>query len=216
MEELAVVGGLALADAINPTSLGIGLYLLLHHNYVHKLLVFVAGLFVTYFLFGVALELGVARHFLELWGERHPATVAVSILIGGAMVVYGLLLGRRPKRRRKALQERSIVSLPSAFALGGLATLMDLPTAFPYLGAITVIGRLELTYTQVVLVLFVYNLVVILPLIVLLLVRVRTHRHSEAVVRRLQRKVFAWERLGLRILLIALGIVFMLDSLRLL
>lgn len=62
--------------------------------------------------------------------------------------------------------------------------------------------------------LFVYNLVVILPLIVLLLVRVRTHRHSEAVVRRLQRKVFAWERLGLRVLLVALGIIFILDSLR--
>lgn len=215
MEELAVVGGLALADAINPTSLGISLYLLLHHNYVHKLLAFVAGVFVTYFLFGVALELGIARHFLELWGGRHPATVGISVFIGGAMIIYGAAVGKRPKRRA-ALQEKSVVTLPSAFALGGLATLMDLPTAFPYLGAITIIGRLELTYAEVVLTLFIYNLVVILPLVMLLLVRVRTRRHSEAVVRRLQRKVFAWERLGLRILLITLGIVFILDSLRLL
>ncbi len=134
VSEFLVLGGLALADAINPTTLGISLYLLMHRHYLQQVLLFVCGVFVTYFFFGLVLELGFDKFLLGLWGEQHSALTALNLLIGTAIILYGFRLGKRPKKRRASLQKQSVVTVHSAFVLGGLATVMDLPTAFPYLG----------------------------------------------------------------------------------
>lgn len=214
MNELIVLAGLAFADAINPTTLGICLYLLLHHNYIHKVLVFSFGVLVTYFTFGLVLEIGFDRYLLNLWGEQHPAFIAINIFIGAAIVIYGFLLGRKPRKSRASLQQKSVVSLHSAFVLGCLATIVDLPTAFPYLGAISIIGALSSNFTEAMMILWAYNLIVILPLLGLLLIRIGLGDRSEAVIKKVRTAIFRWERPVLRATLIIIGFFFLLNALK--
>lgn len=214
MNEFVILGGLAFADAINPTTLGISLYLLTHHNYPHKVLVFTLGVFITYFTFGLVLEAGFDKYLTNLLGEQHPVFVTINFLIGATIILYGFVLGKKPRKRRKGLQQKSAVSVHSAFALGGLATVMDLPTAFPYLGAITIIGSLGNDLSEAATILLAYNLIVVLPILTLLMIRVFLHKRSEAVIKKIRIKIFKWERPLLRFTLVIMGTLFLLNAFR--
>ena len=86
--------GLALVDSLNPSAIGVTIYLTLSGaGYVRRVLSYLAGVFVTYLTIGVLLMLGVSTRGEQL-GRLLSTPVAYGIQLGLGAV---LALLRRPR-----------------------------------------------------------------------------------------------------------------------
>lgn len=210
----------ALIDSVNPCAFSVLLLTIAFLFSVGRLRtgvlkvggMYVLGLFVAYLLIGLgifqALHLFATPHFIAKIG-------ALLLIALGIVNILGDLFPRFPIRFRipEAFHHRMAMfmeraSLPTAFALGGLVGLCEFPcTGGPYL---TVIGLLRdsSTYLQGLGYLLYYNVVFVVPLMVILLIA-----SNRLVLDRVQ----SWQdarkrqmRLGSGIAMVALGVVILL------
>jgi len=179
---LPMVGVAALIDSINPCAFSILLLTIAFLLSIGKLrssvltigAAYIVGIFVVYFMIGLGL-----LQTLHIFDTPHfMAKVGASLL-----VVLGLInvanevfpafpvklhIPHAAHRRIAALMERA--SVPTAVVLGGLVGVCEFPcTGGPYL---MVVGLLhdQATYYTGISYLVLYNLVFILPLVLILLV----------------------------------------------
>lgn len=214
---LPLVGVSALVDSINPCAFSVLLLTVAFLFSVGRLRsgilkvggAYILGLFLTYFAIGLGL-----LHVLHLFNTPHfMARVGAGLLIVlGVINLLGEFFPRFPVRLKiphaahhfmATLLDRA--SIPAAFALGILVGLCEFPcTGGPYL---MVLGLLhdQTTYTLGLGYLLLYNLIFVLPLVVLLLL---------ASDKTLLGKVQAWqqkERKGMRlwggIAMVVLGVM---------
>ncbi|MGW6441549.1 GAP family protein [Lentzea sp. NPDC055074] len=198
------VAGLALLDSANPSALAVTVYLLLTGGRVgRKVLAYVAGIVSVYLPAGVALLLGAG-----FVGDRLSAAVSSDVgyvlqgVIGVVLLVYGYWPRKprqddEPDRAEKRLSESQ--SLGAVFGLGALISVVEFSTAFPYLGAIGVLGSAQQPFVLNLLVLVGYNAVMVLPPLAIcgafLLFRDRVEPHLRRVRKKLveeTRKTFLW------------------------
>lgn len=186
---LVPVLGLALLDSVNPSALLVTLYLLTQPRAGVRVATYLSAIFVTYLGVGVALMLGLGALLSALGGAlESPAAHALQGGVGGAMLLYSLLAPPKPKRSVAAPPPQA-GSLWAVFLLGMTVTALELPTAFPYLGAIGLLTSAGWGPAQWLPVLLVYNLIFVLPPALLL----AAHR---ALGRRLEARFERWrERL---------------------
>ncbi|QVQ50138.1 GAP family protein [Spiractinospora alimapuensis] len=161
------IGGLAVLDMLSPATIGISLYVLLSGNrrLAAPMFVFLGTVAGFYFTVGVALMLGldIAVRYLGdvvnspvgLWAQL---ALGVGILVA-AFVVPGRLSNapRRPRNLRLGVMA----------ALGVTTGLLEVGTALPYLGAIGIMTSAELSPGVWVPILAGYNLLMVLPPIIL-------------------------------------------------
>mgnify|MGYP001598133455 CR=1 FL=1 len=214
---LPLVGVAALVDSVNPCAFSILLltiaFLLSIGAVRGRMLAigasYIAGLFFVYLLIGLGL-----LQVLHLFDTPHfMAKVGAALLIAlGALNLVNALFPKFPVKFRiphgahkklASLMEKA--SLPTAFLLGGLVGLCEFPcTGGPYL---MVVGLLHdsASYLTGVGYLFLYNLIFVLPLVVMLLLG------SDE---KLLGKVQAWKtkeaksmRLWSGVAMVALGII---------
>ncbi|MCB5274046.1 hypothetical protein BJG92_01573 [Arthrobacter sp. SO5] len=165
---LAGIGGLALADSLNPaTIVAITLILLtVSHRTVVSALTFVLGAMSTVFALGVVIFLG-ANAAADALGE------GLIWLRRGVFLIAAITLGIAGLRRFKD-RERTGIDLPSwfgvwtAFPLGILVTGADLPNAFPYFIAIERMVAADIDIPVGLFVLAGYALVYCIPCLILL------------------------------------------------
>lgn len=177
---LPLVGVSAMIDSINPCAFSILLvtvaFLLsmgtVRRNIIKIGGVYIAGIFLVYILIGLGilktLHIFNTPHFMAKAG-------AVFLIVLGALNLVNYFFPRFPLKlriphslhsRMAALLDRA--SLPAAFSLGALVGLCEFPcTGGPYL---MVLGLLHdsATYYQGFGYLILYNLIFILPLIIML------------------------------------------------
>ncbi|HET6750654.1 MAG TPA: GAP family protein [Actinomycetes bacterium] len=169
MELLPAIVGLAVLDSINPSALLVTIALLLRGRPARPLVaVYVAAVLITYFAIGLALALG-----LGLTPEtviQSDAAYLAQAALGAGMLAYAVLAPGRTRRRVAAEPRR----LPAAThpvavaALGVAVTALELPTALPYLGAVGAITRADLAVADWLPLLVTYNLIFVLPPLLLL------------------------------------------------
>ncbi len=217
---LPLIGVAALIDSINPCAFGILLITIaflfsLGQTRARILTVggiYILGLFAVYILIGLgilqALHLFNTPHFMAKVG-------ALLVIAFGAINILGALFPNFPiklavphsiHRKMALLMEHA--SLPTAFLLGLLVGLCEFPcTGGPYL---MVLGLLhdQATYLSGVWYLLFYNLIFVLPLVVIL---------ALASEQKLVEKINAWKksetghmRLWGGIAMVALGILILL------
>lgn len=168
MDVVVPVAGLALLDTLSPATLGVSLYVLLSgaRSVARPLLAYLATVAAFYFCLGCALMLGLGWVFGALEGlADSPALGWVMTLAGGGMLAYALFASpKEPKRREPAtLRVWAMVGL-------GLATgLLEGGTALPYFGAVAIMTTAALPATAWVPLLAAYNLVMVLPPVLLYL-----------------------------------------------
>jgi hypothetical protein len=159
--ELVALAALALVDSINPSAIVVTLYLLsLNRSAAHPV-VYVGAIFVTYFVLGVMLLLGVQ----SLWpsaGDFFETRVGfvVQSAVGAALLAYGL---RSPDQPSTAIAPPATGAWAALIVLGITVTAMELPTAVPYFGAIALLTNMEVPVAGRVVLLAAYNLVFVLP-----------------------------------------------------
>ncbi|WP_017568976.1 GAP family protein [Nocardiopsis halotolerans] len=168
LDVLLPVAGLALLDTLSPATIGVSLYVLLSgaRSVARPLLAYLGTVALFYFALGCALMLGFGFLFEALGGlADHPAVGWAMVVLGGGMLAYALFMPDKPRgqRRPASLRTGAMVGL-------GLATgLLEGGTAFPYFGAVGIMTTAELSPVVWVPMLAAYNVVMVLPPILLYL-----------------------------------------------
>jgi len=210
----------ALVDSINPCAFSILILTIaflfslgkLRSNILVIGLTYIAGLFLVYFLIGLgilqALHLFNTPHFMGKLGATLLIVLGLVNVINEIWPNFPIKLRLPHFAHQKIAEVMSKLSLAGAFILGGLVGLCEFPcTGGPYL---MILGLLHdtSTYLRGVIYLVLYNLIFILPLVVILLI---------ASNRELLDKVKAWqmeERKNMRlisgIIMILLGLLIFL------
>lgn len=214
MELLPAIVGLAVVDSINPSALLATIVLLLRGRPARPLVaVYVAAILVTYFAIGLALTLGLGLTPQALV-ESDAAYLAQGVL-GTALLAYAVLAPGRGRERGPAADPRlPTVRRPAAvFALGVGVTILELPTALPYLGAVGAIARADLAVGDWLPLLVTYNLIFVLPPLALLAAHVALGDRAGALLERLRTRLGGAAREGLLWLLGLVGFLLLADAL---
>lgn len=185
MPSITILLGAAVIDSINPCAFGVLLFLLAYlsktsKNKVKMLihgLTYIAAVFITYFLAGLIL--------LPVIGSLGKASVWAYNVIGALVIVFGLLeikdffwygkgfsleLLPGASKRIKMYSNKITDNVVSAFALGVFVALVELPcTGAVYLAVLSMMSLIGVNAATVSW-LILYNLIFILPLVVILLV----------------------------------------------
>lgn len=171
----------ALVDSINPCAIAVlvilltGLLVVRNKQVILRTgLMFVLGLFLAYYLIGLGL-LG-AIHLIGLAPVLHKLVAIIAIVIGLSNIkdyfCYGGMgfvteIPRSWRPRVKALLS-GVVTPWAAFLSGVLVTFFELPcTGGPYVFTLGLLGK-EFSWSEVAGILGYYNLLFVLPLIIIL------------------------------------------------
>ncbi|MDE3722077.1 GAP family protein [Nocardiopsis sp. N85] len=172
LDVLLPVAGLALLDTLSPAVIGVSLYVLLggSNPVARPLFVYLGTVAGFYFALGCALMLGLGLALDGVGDLIDSATLGrVMVVLGGAALGYSLFMSTEPRPRRPtSLRTGAMVAL-------GLGTgLLEGGTAIPYFGAIGIMTTAGLSPVAWVPTLAAYNVVMVLPPILLYLAH-RTH-----------------------------------------
>jgi len=189
---LIAVFGLALVDSVNPSALVVTTYLLSGRSPTRTVLAYVTGVFTSYLAIGVGLMLGLDVLLTFAGGEVLDSTLVYVVqgIAGGILLCYAIIAPDEagPDSGSRVPETRSTVKL---FALGVIVTVIEFSTALPYLGAIALLTEANLQPSQWLPILVGYNLVFVLPPVVLLgafvMVGNRTEQRFDGLRARLQR-----------------------------
>lgn len=165
LDVLLPVAGLALLDTLSPAVIGVTLYVLLSgsRSMARPLFAYLGTVAGFYFALGCALMLGFGFALTRLDGLLDgPGAGWTMIALGAAAFAYSFFMSTDPRPRRPAsLHTGTMVAL-------GLGTgLLEGGTAFPYFGATAIMLTADLSPATWVPMLAAYNLVMVLPAILL-------------------------------------------------
>jgi Sap, sulfolipid-1-addressing protein len=213
MELLPAIVGLAALDSINPSALAATVVLLLRGRAARPLVVvYLAAVLVTYFAVGLALTLGLGLTPRAVVDS--DAAYLAQGGIGAALLAYAVLAPGRRRRPGPAGPRR----LPAAwrpaavFGFGVAVTVLELPTALPYLGAVGAITRAELAAGDWLPLLVLYNLIFVLPPLALLAGHVTLGDRAVPPLERLRDRLGGAAREGLLWLLGLVGFFLLADA----
>ncbi len=168
---IGVAIAVGLADSLNPSTVGPGLYLATARKGAWRVLQFTAGVFGVNLVAGVVLMVGPGRALLGLV-PRPQGTVRHVIEIVAGLTLLGLAAllwrGRRSLARRGLPMRDG--GADSSWILGASLAAVELPTAAPYFAVIAATVASSLTVAQEIVVVGVYNVAFVVPLLVIVAV----------------------------------------------
>lgn len=201
----AGVVALGIADSINPVTILVALYLASTPDPARRLAAFVAGVFAVYFLGGLLVMVGPGELVADaLDGVKIPGGDVAALGAGVALIVVAVALWRGRRRLAGAQLPEAFTKPGSAFAMGAVVTGVDLPTAFPYFGAIALIVGAAVPMVAQLLLLAMFNLLYVLPLALILCARIAFGARTSSA---LARASSAVERLAAPLLAAGAGAV---------
>ena len=166
---LPALVSLAAVDALNPATTTVAIYLGASTRRLAPLVAFIAGVWATYFLGGVVLLLGPAHLGDSLVNGQHSAiTQTLEIGIGLGLIGIGVLFWHHRHGGRPRARSLPRLALWGAAAMGGVVTVVDLPTAVPYFTAIALLTNAHVSDTAGISSLAIYNSVYIVPALLVL------------------------------------------------
>lgn len=180
-------------------------------------LALVAGIGLAYLLAGVVLLLGVSQlfdlldaYFQRVWFQPNHLELILQIVIGAVLLVLAWRLVRA--RSDAAPPQPQVTGLAGAFSLGVLITLVGLPGAVPYVGAIDQILRADVDLAAAGLLLLAYNLAFLVPLLLLVGARAAFPKQSGKVLDVVGDILARWGTRAVIVLLSLLGAVMVIDG----
>jgi Sap, sulfolipid-1-addressing protein len=166
-----LVGSIAVADSVNPSTLVPGLWLATAPA-AGRLASFTLGVFAVYLTGGLVLLFGPGRVLINALHNLHGPLEHGLEAAGGLLVLaVAFALWRTRAGGDGQPRARPCRTHASAFALGAGIMAIELPTAFMYFGAISAILAARPAAPLEIALLAAYNLLFIAPLVVLLAVR---------------------------------------------
>lgn len=207
---LAYLVAIAALDSLNPTTTAFQIYLLSTPKPVPCSVAFIAGVFITYWVAGLAVVVGVSQLNIT-FQLPNLALYIVQLIIGIVLVLVGWNLKDAASDSPK-IKPLSQLTTFQAFLVGGAATLWDFPTALPYLAAIERISTMQFDLLTTMSILGIYNTIYILPLVALVGIYLYLVDRSVNLISDINQSIQKWGHKILRFLLIGLGIVLIVDG----
>ncbi len=215
---IPILVGAAVIDSINPCAFGVLIFLLAylfktfhsHRSVIVHGLTYISAVFLTYLIAGLFL-LPVISQFGRIGSGAYIGIGIILIVLGILEIKDFFFYGKGPSlgifpsaaKRIEILIRRITGKLYTSFFLGVFVALVELPcTGAVYLGVLSLVALTGLGINNFLL-LILYNLLFVLPLIVILLL---VHRGGET--RRLEKwreKYRGYMRLAIGLLLVAMG-----------
>ena len=172
---LAAVTLIALADSANPSTIAPALYLASKKQAVKRLGGFTLGVFAANFVVGVAVVLGPGRAAVSLLPRPDAATRhQLELAAGGVLLIVSFLLWRARRWVTDHVPSSHEQEGGSPFFLGLVIMAVELPTAFPYFAALALIVGSRASLASEAGLVTVFNLLFVLPLLVILVLRIAT------------------------------------------
>ncbi len=212
----------ALTNGLNPCGIGMMItflgYLIVFggrskdKNYILKTgAIYILAVFLTYLMTGL-LFYGVAYYFQHWWFAR-----VFKYFVGGALIIAGIIqlkdvfcldspihLQMSSKGFEKLTKLMTKASFGVTALIGFLTTIFSTPCMLPlYIGTTTVIARSGLPMAKVLGFFLYYNLIFILPLVVILVIMAGGKQIIN--MKEWQHKNTKWMRLILGVALVAVG-----------
>ncbi len=173
---IGVVLSVGLADSINPTTVGPGLFLATGSKRTARVTQFTLGVFAVNLIVGIVLTIGPGRALLGLVPRPHPRTTVkhvIEIVAGAVLLAAALLVWLR----RRSLSKRALPMSgagggggSSALVAGATVSVVELPTAAPYFAVIAGVVASSATVPQEILLIVLYNVAFVLPLLAIIAV----------------------------------------------
>jgi cytochrome c biogenesis protein CcdA len=168
--KLAVlITGIALADSVNPGTIGPALYFATTKHAVRRVTEFTAGFFIVNFLAGVLIVVGPGQLLVSLASRpgpevRHIIELAAGLILIG--VAIALFLGRT--RLAASVDTGKELRSGHAWGLGVALGAAELPTAFPYFAALAAVIGSGLGLPNQLLLVLLFNVLFIAPKLVII------------------------------------------------
>ncbi len=168
---IGLVVSIALADSLNPSTVGPALYLAAGDSPRRSVLQFAAGVFAVFLLGGLIILLGPGQALLALVPRpNHTVRYILETTAGAAMLVASSVLWRRHDRLARRHGADSAPKRQRApFVLGLSISVVELPTAFPYFAAVVAIVGSGLNIVDRLVLLVLYNVVFVVPMLAIVL-----------------------------------------------
>ncbi|MCR8842614.1 GAP family protein [Paenibacillus sp. SC116] len=171
-ELLVMIGGLSLLDTLSPAILGVTVYLLLteKEKLGSRLIIYLMTVIGFYFSVGVALKIGFGI-FFEVFSSflQNRVVSWFLFIVGGILFVWSFYV---PKSKKSRITNPKSKSKSAMVALGVTTSLVEVGTAFPYFTAIALMTNAGVVWYQWFPVLIAYNVVMVLPALILYLLYV--------------------------------------------
>jgi len=167
---IGIVMSIGLADSLNPTTIAPALYIAGGERPRQRVTAFTIGVFAVYFVGGAVIALGPGQLLLSL--IPHPQRTVrhvIEVIAGAILLAAGTLLWRhRAQLAQRELPGAGRVEAGaegrSSALLGATITAVELPTAFPYFGAIAAIVAAPVGVANQLLLLVLFNVCFVAPL----------------------------------------------------
>jgi cytochrome c biogenesis protein CcdA len=166
---IGIVISIGLADSINPSTVAPALYMAAQPGPRRPLAQFTAGVFFVYFVGGSLIALGPGQLILSLVPKPDLVTRHVLEVLAGVvlLVVAALLWLHRNRLGKKQLPTFSSQGRAS-WLLGATIMAVELPTAFPFFGALTAIEGSGVDLARKIFLIFVFVVCFITPMLAML------------------------------------------------
>lgn len=166
---IGIVISIGLADSVNPSTVAPALYMAAQPQPRRPLAQFTAGVFVVYFVGGALIALGPGELILSLVPKPDLVTRHVLEVLAGVVLlaVAALLWVHRDRLGRKQLPTFSSQGRAS-WLLGATIMAVELPTAFPYFGALAAIEGSGVDLPRKVFLILLFNVCFVMPQLAIL------------------------------------------------
>ncbi|MGG4268406.1 GAP family protein [Peribacillus simplex] len=212
-ELLLLIGGLALLDTLSPAIIGVTVYLLLtdKERPAKRLLVYLMTVAGFYFAVGVSLMLGLGFLFEIISDVFQNRIVSWAVFIIGAILfISSFYVQTKKSSELPAPKSKSILSM---VALGFTTSLIEVGTAFPYFSAIGIMTASNLSWVEWFSILAGYNLIMVLPSLMLFLFYLLFGRWMQKPLEKLQMKIANHTGSALSWIMCIVGLILILNSL---
>jgi len=180
LSNIIVMLALAVVDAFNPATIATMVLLLPMVKEKRHSLIFVAGTYLVYFISGFIVFIGVDKYIKSLFyllAERYAVYLGlVGITVAVILIIVAVVLSVRIINRiinKEAIRidyMGQVVKMVNPLSLAALAifsTLMDIPTAIPYFGFISLLSAISVTLPTALGFFIVYCLIYVSPMLLL-------------------------------------------------
>ena len=178
---IVLVLSIAALDALNPSTVLPALVLAAGPSARRRVLAFTTGVFVVSTVGGIVILFAVGRPVLARIADPSAHTRhLVELVLGAGLVCVGAAMWLARARVRRSLERGQAGQGRSALALGAGIMAVELPTAFPYFGAILATVETEHSALAQGALVVAFNVVFVAPLVAILGLTTATNRASLA------------------------------------
>ena len=212
MSLLGYLMAIAVIDSLNPTATALQVYLLTTPKPVARSIAFITGILLANWTVGLLGTLGLARFIQWVLSTQREWIDIIQFILGIALFYTGCTLNASPNSHQSFKNKSNSLQPRYTFLLGMSVTLLEAPTALPYLVAIERIARTKLSLLDLAGLLGFYNLVFVMPLVGLLGIYIAFQSRSAKTLQRINQAIIKWSPRILRVLLLVTGAFLFFDG----